>query len=279
MKTAFLLVTHILSKSVIGEFRKRVQASEGLGDCFIVFHRDESYLPPAELQLYPHLVVSNRDLADNGLHTLLKNQLVPGSNHFLPIYFAEKYTQYDFYFVIEYDVRFTGDWRKVFEYLADKEEDFFTCHIRRHACEPDWPWWASISHPAEKIETDKLIRSFNPIYRISRDALKYIGDCHRDGWKGHHEVLLPTLLSREFTIRDFGGGGEFVHVEDIGKFYRDSSGFKLEDGSVRWRPSHALICLQPRNLLVHPVKSGQLFASFQHRFRKLLRVLGANRQR
>ena len=89
-----------------------------------------------------------------------------------------------------------------------------------------------------------MIRSFNPIFRISFDSLKHIDEMHSNGWKGHNEVLIPTLLHRKgFKIKDLDNNGNFV-------------------GSMR--PYWSFICLlfKPKNKLFHPICIGTSRKSF-----------------
>ena len=74
-------------------------------------------------------------------------------------------------------------------------------YVRDYKEEPDWSWWGSLSG-AEEIPLESRVHSFNPIYRLSSRALAYVHDKLSQGWSGHHEVLLPTLLR-------YGGMGDF----------------------------------------------------------------------
>jgi hypothetical protein len=102
------------------------------------------------------------------------------------------------------------------------------------------------SHPEEEIPLSDRIASFNPVYRISKEALSYLDQKQRAGWCGHFEVLIPTLLFRaNFRLQDIGGSGQFVMPGEENRFYtkktlRHSPAFD----HVGWR----------KNKLYHPVK-------------------------
>ena len=117
--------------------------------------------------------------------------------------------------------------------------------------EPEWCFW-ELNHPCKKIDLGQRYASFNPIFRISKPALKTIDEQQRDGWCGHSEVLLVTLLfHNNYRLRDLGGKGEFVQPGDEGRFYSKNGG--PADCSFRWRPIYYQI---PKNdgKLYHPVK-------------------------
>jgi hypothetical protein len=180
----------------------------------------------------------------------------PGQVHFPLLQFFRDNPDFDYYWLIEYDVRFAGDWRLFFDYFRDKNQDFLTCHIRRHADEPGWRWWSVLHHPHKSIPLSERLGSFNPIYRLSNPSLSFLHQSLSDGWCGHFEVLLPTLLHHNgFTLMDIGGKGTFTPPSMEDNFYtaqRNSDG-ALECGTMRYRPSFWRAG-QEKNKLYHPVK-------------------------
>lgn len=88
-----------------------------------------------------------------------------------------------------------------------------------------------------------------------------IHDSLKDGWCGHQEVILPTLLyHNRMTLQDFGGKGEFTPIDNLEKFYTSSEcniHGKLEKGTFRYRPILAKQW-EKRNKLYHPVKMSSL---------------------
>src|SRR5699024_8947745 len=143
---------------------------------------------------------------------ILGNILVPGHAHF-PIFSYINQSKYDanYYWVIEYDVRFTGQWSVLFDHLAASGADLITSNISNYNIMPDWGWW-NISHPELSIARKERIRSFNPIYRISREVVKFLERAFMSGWKGHYETTFPTLLYHNgFQLLDFGGNGDFAN--------------------------------------------------------------------
>ncbi len=219
----------------------------------------------------PHYICTDATISKIGYPTYSsKNSLIPGSCHFLLIEFYRKHS-YKYYWYIEYDVRFTGKWRDFFNYFNNCKEDLLTSHIRRYEEESEWKFRSSLSHPTEKIENSKLLRSFNPIYRISLSALKYIDDAYQKKWEGHCELTFPTFLyNGGFKIRDFGGNGQFVYPEDKNKFYIDHSSYKLFDGSMRYLNPHVWLLNKPKNKLFHPVKPGEKQRYLKKKIKKLI---------
>ena len=120
---------------------------------------------------------------------------------------------------------------------------------------PDWYWWDSLHLDGIELEKHQLIRSFNPIYRISNGALTFLDDFlkGRKHW-GHHEVLIPTVLEyARFKLLDFGGNGEFVLPQFKDRFYLKQPVTNL--GTMRFRPFVEQSELVLPDKLFHPVKT------------------------
>jgi hypothetical protein len=90
----------------------------------------------------------------------------------------------------------------------------------------------------------------------------------RRGWRGHHEVLTPTLLYQNgFRLRDFGGDGSFVAPGEINAVYTSlgsSSGCLSVHGTLRFRPSRLSPGLKS-GMLYHPVKPISLMEPLDRR--------------
>jgi hypothetical protein len=177
--------------------------------------------------------------------------------HFPVLEFFLTHRDYDKYWVIEYDVRYTARWESLLSSFQSFNHDLITSHIRRFAQEPRWVWWDTLNHPTKAIARDKYLRSFNVIYRISNRALEFIHQAQLDGWRGYPEVSFPTLLlNGGFRLLDFGGNSEFTLPEYKNRVYtsRGSRGGRLSIfGTMRYRPSKARAGIR-KNKIYHPVK-------------------------
>jgi hypothetical protein len=237
----------------------------------ILFHKRSATIPEGLLEHEHYPFTFESLIALN--YTPIKNAIVPGSTHFPVLQYFREFPKFRYYWVIEDDVRYTGDWRHFFSFFNAYDHDLITSHIRRFEDEPDWPWWNSLSHNGEKVSRPDRLRSFNPIYRISGRALSFIHDALSQKWIGHHEVLMPTLLNDNgYTLLDFGGEGDFVASGNTNKFYTsgqlDRRG-SLREGTMRFRPVWKSSGDQ-KNKLYHPVKPDDQTISSQQEFGHLL---------
>ncbi|HKJ40818.1 MAG TPA: hypothetical protein VKA27_01945, partial [Sunxiuqinia sp.] len=162
---------------------------------------------------------------------------------------------YDYYWCVEDDVRFSGDWRVLFKAFESIDSDFISSYIRTSNQEPHWPWWHALANPYQVIDFKDRVKSFNPIYRISKAALSFIHDALLSGWCGHHEILFPTLLFEAgFDVADFGGTGKFVRKGFENKFYFEQISKGSTTGTFRWRPVFTKFVLKKTNYIIQSKK-------------------------
>lgn len=197
--------------------------------------------------------------------------------HLPLIDFWLSHPDYEHYWLVEYDVRYTGDWGVFLESFNDLDHDLLTTHVRRFSDEPYWYWWDSLSHPERHIPREERARSLNVIYRMSSRALDLVHEEQSRGWRGHPEVLLPTLLLHNgYTVMDLGGDGPFTPEGLRGRAYSSdtSKAGRLVSpfGTVRWRPSWSSPGRRA-DTIYHPVKPAALREPFLERCRYLLSYL------
>lgn len=128
--------------------------------------------------------------------------------------------------LVEWDVRFTEDWRRFF---AGHSADVVAGRIRQRCDDPEWWWWRSL----ESTQPVALIAAYCPVMRISRRCAEALRHYHDAGWQGHTEVFVPTVA------RHAG-----LTVADFGPWYSEDT--------YRWRPAHE--STPRKDTLYHPVK-------------------------
>lgn len=244
MKQAVLYLTTKSNEWTLSAFHALEQSLQGVADVYFAYHQQGDVLPVSLQNVENQFVFTSDVLKELGYTPIERGKLVPGSNHFPLLKFFKENQGYDYYWLVEDDVRFSGEWKEFFDSFASCTSDFLSSVIETKAENPNWYWWSCLKTGNEAIAVDRLLRSFNPIYRLSSQALACIDDHLRKDWIGHHEVLLPTLLyNKGFLLEDFGGEGIFVRPENNAKFY--------DDTSMRIAP---VLPDDRKNYLFHPVK-------------------------
>ena len=152
-----------------------------------------------------------------------------------------------------------GRWQNFFDAFKDLHADFLGPHLRLKEEEPQWGWWNTLEAPKGQTVPSTLLRSFCPIQRISQRALELLENKAMEGWGGHQECLVSTLLhDTGYLLADIGGDGVFVPPGFQNRFYTSFSwpdGSLVHFGSMRWRPAFSFVPLWSRHALYHPVKS------------------------
>lgn len=253
-RNIFLFQCHFVSTEIIREFNKLRQSTAHLGRAVILFH-NESGKAPSAFQSLPVIPFTLSSLADLGYSTIGPS-LIPDHIHFPLLRFFLNQPDYDYYWIIESDVRFSGKWRSFFDAFQNISADYLAGHIRTYPESPKWQWW-SIKHPKKSIPLPDRLASFNPLCRLSNNALAHL---HRElvsGWRGHQEVIMPTLLyQNDFSIADIGGRSRFTPPDMTDRFYLsgppDPKG-RLTRSTLRYRPPFRRAGRIP-NKLYHPVK-------------------------
>jgi hypothetical protein len=257
-RQVILLATHIVNEAVLHLYAELKAGLSPADDLYLLIHHEEEWKGILQLPEDVSHYSFNIDSLNALRYTPIKETIVPGSNHFPVLQFYLEHPAYDYYWNIEYDVAFTGRWKKLFTTCLSINTDFMTCHIRYYDEDLLWPWWNSLKTNIP-VSRASLLRSFNPIYRISPKALSFLDRfLKEEGNSGHHEVLLPTVLHFSgFKIADFGGNGKFVPEGFHNRFYIDEENNfqeKKNPATMRYRPIFRVPGTE-KNKLYHPIKT------------------------
>ncbi len=258
-KHAFLILSDCVSESLIRLYLQVKASTVSWGETFIVYH-NKTNNPEPRLTEYNTYEFTNSVLHELG-YTPVRNTLVPGSNHFPILKFYLDNPNYDYYWCIEDDIVFSGAWSSLFSQIINKHSyDFISSYIKykKDNINPDWFWWDSLIKTGTVINENDLAMSFNPIYSLSNRAAGFLNQSLKDGWTGHHEVLMATLfILHKFKVKDFGGKGKFVPRGFKNKFYTGAT--------YKWRPSFKAAG-QLINKIYHPVKNEfKITADFKYK--------------
>ena len=169
-------------------------------------------------------------------------------------FFNSNNAQYRYYWVMEYDVRFTGNWNYFFDAFEQSASDLLATTLYRYEFRPGWDHWPTLRCP-EAIPMEERVRGLFPIYRLSNNAIRAIDSAYRKDWAGHYEVTIPTILDQSnMTLEDIGGNGSFVHEGNENQFYINSPQYRgLAPGTFTVAQNSMPKSPRP-NTLYHPIK-------------------------
>ncbi len=169
--------------------------------------------------------------------------------------FYRQQNHYKHYWLIEYDVRYSGSWRQFLEAFDSSDADLLGTSLMRYPEFPRWSHWQSLGIPSMNLKVDDALRGFFPVYRLSNDALACLDEVYGQGARGHMETLVPTALEQSgLRLEDIGGDGVFVKPGNVNRFYTNQrTSNQLSPGTFVYRPARTAAGEEP-NRLWHPVK-------------------------
>ena len=210
-----------------------------------------------------HILPPARTVTSAELETMLpyghKNRQHPGTlwpnNIDLPVlWFFRSNPEYRFYWLIEYDVRYSGNWAQFFGEFAGNSADLLAIAVFDFAFRPGWAHWASFV-ARQDVPIEQRVRATLSFCRLSNRALAQIDQAYKAGVSGHYEVTIPTVLRQAgLTIEDLGGDGAYVAAGNRNRFYTNAPGTPgLAPGTFVLREAGMIKEAMP-NMLWNPVK-------------------------
>src|ERR1051325_6551755 len=93
--------------------------------------------PEIRLPIYPNKVAGGAEW----------NLAREGHPDLVTLHFFRNDRDFDYYWSVEYDVRFTGSWRRFFSAFDGNCADFLTTSLRTAATDPRWSHWKTLRAP------------------------------------------------------------------------------------------------------------------------------------
>ncbi len=259
---AVLYRTHILTPMIRSEI-DRLRSEVADYDHFVVgYLPDDAVVPEAHAKndrMYRRV-----DLAALSYPRKIAaaDWIKPSGDNDLPVLaFYRENPGYDFYWVVEYDVRYTGHWRTFFDELHLSDADFLSTTMQNHRENPRWWWWRTlVNAPSGPL---RRVRCFTPFGRLSNKALSTIDQWYREGGAGHYELTWPSVCrTKGLKIEDLGGWGRYTPERWRGQHYANTPHTpNLSPGTFVFRPPFKDASLASeglkygaRPMLWHPIK-------------------------
>lgn len=253
-RSAVLMLAHFVDAGILTEYRKLKRELGPLYQVVLLLNTPVNSIP--ELPDDVRVQFFNKDDIRNLGYPRKGRILSPSDVEMFAIYFWRKNPHFSDYWVVEYDVRFSGSWSVLFTHFIGSRADLLGTTLHRFDINPAWENWRTLSPPGAMPPRHKLLRGFFPIYRLSSRAMVALHEAYMQGWAGHCESLMPTVLGLAgLELEDIGGNGEFVRAGNVGRFYTNNRlSADLGPGSLICRPIHSRAGRRP-NTLWHPVRS------------------------
>ena len=253
--TAILFLTHFINQEVLDRFQRLHESCEDTYHVFFALN-DEIGYDLACLHGYRTFTFTTKEVLSQG-YTPHGQHVMHNVNYVMQL-FRKQHPEYQFYWKVEYDALFTGDWMTLFSFYETSDADFIASHIERYAeGNKGWPWWHDADWKDTDITLSQCVKSFNPVVRISGKALDFIDGFLKRGITGHFELTEATALATGgFHLLDMGGTGEFSDPKHPNHFYVQGRG--INAGTMRWRPDFLpaeVEAFAGTNKIFHPIKA------------------------
>lgn len=126
----------------------------------------------------------------------------------------------DHLWMVDDQVYYDGSWDAFRSELDNCDADLLATGVRVHSEEPDWNWWTSLVAPGMEEPLSHGVAALLSLSRFSRVGAEAVLCGVEEGWTGHLEALVPTLVNRAgLKIEDIGGTGGFTPADRIGRWY------------------------------------------------------------
>jgi hypothetical protein len=262
---AILYRTHFWTAALEAELLKLAEAVGDRYDIWVIGYAeagvDFAVPPPARKILF-----NQRHLRALGLPASCPCHpapIPPRNLDWALLQFYRMIPEYQHYWMIEYDVRYSGNWDHLLQELDDPAVDLLATVIQRRSEHPGWSHWYSLcTLPVDGLPQhhDRQVKAFAPMMRLTQRAFAAVDAAYRRGWHGHYEALWPTVIEAAgMRIEDIGGSGSFTPAARVGRHYTSTAGSSsLWPGSFIFRP--AIPESEMKNaipLLWHPVKPAE----------------------
>lgn len=176
--------------------------------------------------------------------------------------FYKDHPNFDFYWLIEWDVYNSGNWYDLFSYYDNnhRDVDFYSTHIDygesdgwqdRFVPLANYKWIKSF-----KVTRDNLCKCFNPIDRFSNKALQVLCDSYEKGDYGFYEVVMPTIFyNNHLNIKAFGKSTEYKIDNRFIDDYLDEHQEFINDTTVQYAHKYKFLNEIDDGKVYHPVKT------------------------
>lgn len=263
-KEAILIATHFIDQNIIRKIKKILKDIHNNRDLYILTWNTRLSLHAPKIK---KIIFDNEDTKAFRERWILDNDMDLCRLNIIKILQKNMVPVYDYYWFIEYDVDFNGNWEELLN--IKNNSDLICTHIIDHTENDKWIWWKDFKTPLKNI---KKIRAFLPIYRISRNMLEEIEwVLSKEGWGGHMEALIPAIIhAKGGKINEIWWNSKYTLPQNTNKFYNSYPvWFEIWFGEFRWIPHIITVCKRKRRLY-HPIKKyPKNIYSMKYFFRKI----------
>lgn len=175
--------------------------------------------------------------------TLRMQQIWYNIGHYI-VLFYDKYPNYKYYWSVEYDVKFKGDWDDFFSIYNNSKIDYLGVDIQETKIDDTKGYWGLFDFD---VPYKKRLRCFGTIQRLSNRLLKAVSDELKQGRHTYFEQLFPSVAKHyNYSVKDLNE----IAVNKTGQQIYTGSTMTYEDITL----NQYVHLANSKNKLFHPVR-------------------------
>ena len=148
--TVILFCCHYWSPELGKEFSKLRNSCINDFDVILSYDcSEDNHMPPDNLLNHPFTLNQIKKLG----YGFQENEGILQHTEYQVIDFYLQNPHYDFYWRIDYDVRYNGEWVDFFRCFIDNKADLLGTYLKAYKNDPHWLHWHEISF---KVDQDSL---------------------------------------------------------------------------------------------------------------------------
>ncbi len=256
-KQAILFKTHFITSEILKEYENlKSSCDNSIYDVFLLYDNSRNDFNTKNINSFLFTLDDIKKLNYQSIEEYKEFHSYPQfwfHADYPVLFFFNSYPEYDYYWQIEFDVRFNGDWNYFFGRFENDNSDLLSTNICFKKEEEEWCMWNLHNL---NIDEGKLIKNFFPIIRISNRSLHLIDEKYKEGLMGYCELIVSTILNLYgYTIKDID---HRFYTDSTLRFKYPTSPFLY--GLIRYIPNY-------RNKLFHPIREQTFMESLYSLFR------------
>ena len=266
MKNCIMFVCHQMNdfiKHQIAKILNDINGHKDEYDLWILFNNEKGEVTSKNLNIYTFNIEKCKKFGLE-FHTYYFNCSLGFYGHnfeYSFMAFYKEHPEYNFYWLIEWDVYCNGNWYDLFSYYDKnhKDVDLYTTHINYGNGQWQQSWSPQSNYIWPKtfeITNDNKCKCFNPIDRFSNNALNTLCDYYEKGDYGFYECMMPTIfINNGLTLKTFGKTTEYNKDNRFVDDFSDEHFEFINDETVQYSHKYQYKSELEEGKIYHPIKT------------------------
>lgn len=208
-KQMIFFICHFISEESLWRYRKLKEDISSLNIDLLWCYNLKDSCPPNFPEDVTYDFYTDADILNKKellTHCNGQNEIYWSNTNYVMMEFSQKYSSYDYYWIIEFDVCFSGNWETFFSRMNTLPHDLLCERLCSRYEEPTWWWWGTvqIDYP-----WNKTYKALNCITRMSKQFRDFVYDFYmasNGDYTTFFEHIWASLAMNNFSCFDLYPG-------------------------------------------------------------------------